>query len=54
MRVIPDLHISFANIGSRVAHTGGSVASGVAYLLFALMFLSMIGEVILVVIRSHP
>ena len=29
MRVIPDFHMSFANIGSRVAHTGGSIASGV-------------------------
>ena len=54
MRVIPDFHMSFANIGSRVAHTGESIASGVAYLLFALMLLSMIGELLLAIIRSYP
>ena len=54
MRVIPDFHMSFANIGSRVAHTGGSIASGVAYLLFALMLLSMIGEILLTIIRLGP
>ena len=54
MRVIPDFHISFANIGSRVAHTGGSTASGVAYFLFALMLLSMIGELLLTIIRLGP
>lgn len=50
MRVIPDFHLSFANLGSRVAHTGESVASGVAYFLFALMFLTMICELFLAVI----
>jgi len=50
MGVIPDFHVSFANIGSRVAHTGESVASGVAYLLFALMFLTMIGELFLAIV----
>ena len=54
MRVIPDFHMSFAHIGSRVAHTGGSIASGVAYLLFALMLLSMIGELLLTMIRWGP
>jgi len=52
MRVIPDFHISFANVGSRVAHTGESVASGVAYLLFLLMFLTMIAEIFLVIMRA--
>ena len=49
MRVIPDFHVSFANIGNRVAHTGDSVASGVAYLLIALMFLTMISELFLAI-----
>ena len=49
MRVIPDFQVSFANIGSRVAHTGASVATGIAYLLFALMLLSMIGELLLAI-----
>ena len=48
-RVIPDFHVSFANIGSRVAHTGASAATGIAYLLFALMLLSMIGELLLAI-----
>jgi len=47
MGVIPHFHLSFANLGSRVAHTGESVAAALAYLLFALMFLTMIGEVFL-------
>ena len=54
MRVIPDFHMSFANIGSRVAQTGESIAAGVAYLLFALMLLTMIGELLLAIIRSYP
>ena len=52
MRVIPDFHMSFANIGSRVVHTGESIASGVAYLLFALMFLTIIAEIFLVLMRA--
>ena len=52
MRVIPDFHMSFANIGSRAAHTGGSIASGVAYFLFALMFLTMIAEIFLLALRA--
>ena len=54
MRVIPDFHVSFADIESRVAHTGESLASGVAYFLFALMLLSMIGELLLTIIRLGP
>ena len=54
MRIIPDFHMSFANIGSRVAHTGESIASGVAYFLFALMLLTMIGELLLALMRSYP
>jgi len=52
MRVIPDFHMSF--IGSRVAHTGESIAAGVAYLLFALMLLTMVGELLLAIIRLNP
>ena len=52
MRVIPDFHMSFANVGSRVAHTGESVAAGMAYLLFLLMFLTMIAEIFLVIMRA--
>ena len=54
MRGIPDFNMSFANIGSRVAHTGESLATAVAYLLFALMVLTMIGEVLLALTRSYP
>ena len=54
MRVSPDFHMSFVNIGSRVAHSGESIASGVAYLLFILMFLTMIGEILLAIMRSYP
>ena len=53
MRVIPDFHMSFANIGSRVAGTGESFAFGVAHLLFALMPLTMIGEIFLLIVRAY-
>ena len=54
MRLIPELRVPFDHIGSRVANTGGSFVFGVAYLLFALMFLSMIGEIFLVIVRAYP
>jgi hypothetical protein len=41
------------NIGTRVANTGASFATGVSYLLFALMFLTMIAEIFLVIRRSY-
>ena len=44
MRLLPEIRVLFDHIGSRVANTGASFAVGVAYLLFALMFLSMVGE----------
>ena len=53
MRLIPEIRVPVANIGSRVAHTGASFATGVAYLLFALMFLTMIAEIFLVIRRSY-
>jgi len=52
MSLIPELHIPLDNIGSHVANTGASFAIGVAYLLFALMFLSMIAEIFLVIMRA--
>ena len=52
MRLIPELRVSLDNIGSRVANTGASFAIGVAYLLFALMFLTVIAEIFLVILRA--
>ena len=52
MRLIPELHVPLDNVGSRVANTSSSFAIGVAYLLFALMFLSMIAEIFLVIMRA--
>ena len=51
MRLIPEIRVPLDHMGSRVAHTGASFATGVAYLLFALMFLTMIGEVFLLIAR---
>ena len=52
MRLIPEIRVPLDNIGSHVANTGASFALGVAYLLFALMFLSMIAEIFLVLMRA--
>ena len=52
MRLIPELHVPLDHIGSRVANTGASFAIGVAYLLFALMFISMVAEIFLVIMRA--
>ena len=52
MRLIPEIRVPFDNIGSRVANTGASFALGVAYLLFALMFLTIIAEIFLVLMRA--
>ena len=52
MRLIPELNAPLDNIGSRVANTGAAFAIGVAYLLFALMFLNMIAEIVLVIMRA--
>ena len=35
MRLIPEVCVPFDHLGSRVANTGASFATGVAYLLFA-------------------
>ena len=53
MRLIPEVQVPFEYVGSRVAHTGASFATGVAYLLFALMFLSMIAEIFLAIVRAY-
>ena len=52
MRLIPEIRVPPDNIGSHVANTGASFAIGVAYLLFALMFLSMVAEIFLVILRA--
>ena len=51
MRLIPELRVPVDHIESRAANTGASVAIGVAYLLFALMFVTMIAEIFLVLMR---
>jgi len=52
MRLVPELHVPLDNVGSRIVNTGSSFAIGVAYLLFALMLLSMIAEIFLVILRA--
>ena len=53
MRLLSEVRVPFDHIGSHVAHTGASFGLGVAYLLFALMFLSMIGEIFLRIVRAY-
>ena len=53
MRLIPEIRVPLDHIGSHVANTGASFALGVAYLLFVLMFLSMVGEVFLMIVRAY-
>ena len=53
MVLIPEVRAPFDHIGDRVAHTGASFATGVAYLLFVLMFLTMIAEILLVTVRPY-
>ena len=52
MRLFPELRVPLDHIGSRVANSGESFAIGVAYLLFALMFLTMIAEILVVIMRA--
>ena len=52
MHLIPENRVPLASIGSRVANTGSSFAVGVAYFLFLLMFLTMIAETFLVIMRT--
>ena len=53
LRLIPEVRVPFDHLGSRVANTGASFATGVAYLLFALMFLTMVSEVFLLIVRAY-
>ena len=41
------------HIGSRIANTGASFACAVAYLLFALMLLTMVGEIFVLIMRAY-
>ena len=52
MRLTPEIRAPFANVRSCVAHTGASFAVMAAYLLFFLMFLTMIAEIFLVLMRA--
>ena len=47
------IHIPFANIWSRVAITGESLAIAVAYLLIVLMILTVLGETFLTIMRAY-
>ena len=53
MRLISKLRVPLDHIGSRVANTGASFSIGVAYLLFALMFLIIIAEIFLMILRAY-
>ncbi|MGA8293642.1 MAG: hypothetical protein WB820_14310 [Rhodoplanes sp.] len=53
MRLIPEVRIPLDNIGSHVAHTGASFATGVAYLLFVLMFLTILAEIFVLIMRAY-
>jgi hypothetical protein len=52
MILIPEIRAPFDNIKSRVVHTGESFATGVAYLLFVLMFLTIIAEALILIMRT--
>jgi hypothetical protein len=52
MFLIPEIRAPFDHVGNRVANTGASFATGVAYLLIILMLLTMVGEIFLVIMRA--
>ena len=52
MHLIPEIRVPFDRIGSRVAHTGASFTTGVAYLVIILMLLTVIAEIFLVLMRA--
>ena len=52
LRLLSELRVPFDHIGSHVAPTGAAFGFGVAYLLFLLMFLSMIAEIFFVALRA--
>ena len=52
MILIPEIRAPFDRIGSRVAHTGASLSTGVAYLVIILMLLTVVAEIFLVIMRA--
>jgi hypothetical protein len=52
MRLLSEVRVPFDHTGNHVALIGDAFGLGVAYLLFALMFLSMIAEIFLVALRA--
>lgn len=52
MRLIPELRVPFDHIESHVALTGNAFGFGAAYVLILLMFLTMIAEMLLVLMRA--
>ena len=52
MRLMSEIRFPLDHIGSRVANVGASFAFGVAYLLFILMFLVMVADTILAIVRA--
>lgn len=52
MILIPEIRAPFDHIGNRVAHTGASFATGVAYLVMFLMLLTVVAEIFLVIMRA--
>lgn len=52
MRLLAELRIPFDHIESHFALTGTAFGFGVAYFLILLMFLTMIGEMLLVLMRA--
>ena len=52
MHLIPGIRAPLGHIGNRVAHTGDSIATGVAYLVIILMLLTVIAEILLVLTRA--
>ena len=51
MRLLSEFRVPFDHIVSHLALTGAAFGSGVAYLLFLLMFLTMTAETLLVLMR---
>lgn len=52
MRLLAELRVPFDHIESHVALTGTAFGFGVAYFLILLMFLTMIAEMLLVLLRA--
>lgn len=52
MRVTPRLYTPLANLAARVTNAGSFFAFAVAYVLFTLMFLLMLADTILTIVRT--